>query len=455
MTDLVQRAIQLREAQQIEAAYGVMSEAAQQSPADPRAAFGLAQISFESWRPAADLFAKARLLVPENPDIVRNHALALSAEGQVDVAQELLSSMLDRHPAWLDGHRTLASMRLTNGVERGFDQSYAQACMAEPGNVSVRLAWFHLHAIRKDWIAAQSVLDGASDAIRGTAAFAKARLFIAAESGDPDFDGLGFAAFADSNDPGLDLCQLRYRLRHGEVEVAEAIAARQIYSKQGRNFWPYLSLCWRLNDDARAEWLDRAPVFNQSFDLAFSDSELSELAGVLRSLHRLKAPYPEQSVRGGTQTDRQLFFHPDPAIQATRTKIAAAVRQYVDGLSTAQAGHPLLDSKRDAVQFEGSWSVRLSGAGYHASHTHCMAWLSSAFYVALPTTSQLGPEPAGWLTFGTPPPELKLELEPYGRVEPAPGRLAIFPATMWHSTEPFTVGERLSIAFDVQVAGQE
>ena len=30
-----------------------------------------------------------------------------------------------------------------------------------------------------------------------------------------------------------------------------------------------------------------------------------------------------------------------------------------------------------------------------------------------------------------------------------PGRLALFPSTMWHGTVPFADGERLTIAFDV------
>jgi hypothetical protein len=36
-------------------------------------------------------------------------------------------------------------------------------------------------------------------------------------------------------------------------------------------------------------------------------------------------------------------------------------------------------------------------------------------------------------------------------VEPRPGRLALFPSTMWHATMPFDDGERLVLAFDVRV----
>ncbi len=78
-----------------------------------------------------------------------------------------------------------------------------------------------------------------------------------------------------------------------------------------------------------------------------------------------------------------------------------------------------------------------------------MGWISSAFYVALP--EQAGPEPSGWFALGTPPPELDLDLKATATVEPKPGRLVLFPSTMWHSTFPFEAGERLTIAFDVEV----
>ena len=82
-------------------------------------------------------------------------------------------------------------------------------------------------------------------------------------------------------------------------------------------------------------------------------------------------------------------------------------------------------------------------------HTHPMGWISSALYVTVPEESQRGVAPAGYLQFGKPPPELALALEPYGSIEPKPGRLVLFPSTMWHGTAPFTNGERMTIAFDV------
>ena len=51
---------------------------------------------------------------------------------------------------------------------------------------------------------------------------------------------------------------------------------------------------------------------------------------------------------------------------------------------------------------------------------------------------------------GPQPPGLRMDLATYLRIEPKPGRLALFPSTMWHGTVPFDDGERLTIAFDIR-----
>ena len=98
------------------------------------------------------------------------------------------------------------------------------------------------------------------------------------------------------------------------------------------------------------------------------------------------------------------------------------------------------------MRFSGSWSVRLPGAGYHSNHIHPAGWLSSAFYVTLPPA---GEGRAGWLKLGEPQAELGIDLAPFRHVEPRPGRLVLFPSTMWHGTVPFEAGERMTVAFDV------
>jgi hypothetical protein len=448
---LIARAAAFARDQRMEEALEAVSAAARLAPNDARAAIGRAQLSFETWRPAAALFARARSLAPYNLDLIRNHALALAADGERAAAALALETALEHAPFWADGHRALATLRITGAEDGAFDRSYARACRLDGAPPALWMGWFQQHATLKRWDDARRILDEARTALGQVRTLDMAALFLDSESGAGGDLEPGFEAFSALNDPGLDLCRTRCRLRRGAPDAAAAVAMKHIARPSARAFWPYLSLCWRLTNDKRAAWLDGDPLFAACVDLDFSPDELTVLADLLRSLHRLKAPYPEQSVRGGVQTDRQLFFHPDKRIQSLRAKASAAVGAYAAALPARDPAHPLLSQRRDSVAFEGSWSVRLDGAGYHHPHTHVLGWISSAFYVALPDAT--GPEPAGRLTLGAPPPELGLPLGPYRRIEPKPARLALFPATLWHSTEPFPAGERLTVAFDVRLPG--
>jgi hypothetical protein len=215
-------------------------------------------------------------------------------------------------------------------------------------------------------------------------------------------------------------------------------------------FWPYLSLCWRLADDERWIWLDRPDDLIAVCECGLSRADLAQLAALLRSLHTARAPYVEQSVRGGTQTDRSVLLRHEPILQRTRAALLDAVRCYVDALPAPDPGHPLLSAPRGDLLIEGSWSVRLDRQGHHVPHTHAMGWLSTTFYVALPMPEDMGEAPAGHIAFGAPPVDLGLDLAAYRTIAPEAGRLAVFPSTTWHSTVPFARGERLVIAFDVR-----
>jgi Putative 2OG-Fe(II) oxygenase len=434
----------LRRRHETEAAVAAIGDAAALAPDDAHAALALAQISYETWRPAAALFERAQALDPGNPGVARGTALALNADGRAGEAEALLKTVLDAHPEWIDGHKTLATIRTTRGDGARFDASFAHACRARPAHAGLRLAWFHALAGARQWDAARAVLADAEAAFGATRGLRLARAFVASESDEASRDPSIFTAMDDIDDPGLDLARTRFWLRLGEPAKAAAIAEARVAGPTARMFWPYLALSWRLTDDPRADGLDADSGFVATVDLGTDG--LGELETVLRRLLVMQAPYHEQSVRGGIQTDRHLFFNPDPAIQSIAVKFRAAVRAYIAALPPPVPDHPLLGLPRDRdLRFEGSWSVLLRRQGFHAPHTHMMGWISSAFYVAVPKADG----DRGWLGFGAPPPELGLDLAPTRTIEPVRGRLVLFPSTNWHGTLFFDEGERLSIAFDV------
>jgi tetratricopeptide (TPR) repeat protein len=444
------RAIALRAEQRMAEATHAFARAATLAPDDVDIALGLAQTCFASGLPAVHLFRHATKLAPNHLEITRQLATALAAEGEQGAAEALFERTLAIHPDWLEGHKSLASMRWTSGQRESFLSSYRKACRAQPRNLPLRMAWFYTLATLRDWAEASRVLDEGEAAIGDSKPFALARLYLACESMAREQAKKLIAQTEAVRDPGVDLCRLRYYLRSGDLSNADAVGQRLYQSSAARLAWPYRSLIWRMQGDSRADWLDGSPPYVRAFDLDLSLAQLAELAALLRQLHTASSPYLEQSVRGGTQTDRPLFFRHEAIVQITRQKVIDAVRLYIAALPPADITHPLLGPARDQpIYFSGSWSVRLRPQGFHVSHTHPMGWISSALYVALPEAAQMGAAPAGWISFGAPPTELKLQLAPYLQLEPKPGRLMLFPSTMWHSTLPFADGERLGVAFDV------
>ena len=449
-SDLLQAGLDLRLMHDTEGAFETISGAARLYANDTNIAAAHAHIAYDTWRPSVGLFRKARRLDEDSPSLVRGLALALVAEGAAPEAERLLDGRLRDRPNWIEGHHTLATIRATSANADDFDRSFADAVTRMPQDLSIRLAWFHRLSTAKCWERAQAVLDHAERDTGPSRALMLARIYLAAEADDAAFDPNLFSAVESVRDPGVDICRIRYALRHGRFDTARDLAERHIATSSSRLFWPYLSLAWRLLGDRRADWLDGAPPFVTVEDLRLDRQLLAALEQTVRKLLVLQAPFHEQSVRGGIQTDRHLFFNPDPAIQSVRRRIAVAVRDYIDQLPEDPAGHPLLSPSRSTVCFEGSWSVLLRPHGYHAPHTHNMGWISSAFYVSLPEADLAAPDDrAGWLALGTPPPELALGLSPYVEVEPKAGSLVLFPSTMWHRTNPISRGERLTIAFDV------
>lgn len=445
---LMQQAVMLREAQDMAGALDAITGAHRLAPDDPNIALGLAQISFEAGLPAATLYARAADLAQGRLDVQRSHTVALAAEGAVAAAQALLERLLEDHPGWIEGHRCLCGMRATAG-DADFARSFAEAVRRSPEDFALRMAWFHVLATARQWEAARQVIAEAEAALGERQASLLGKLFIASESGEEADNPALFDGVEHVSDVGLDIARARHFLRTGQAARARDVCARHLGAPTIRAFWAYLSLAWRLLDDARADWLDGAMRHVRHYDLDFGADELTRLSACLRVLHTMQQPWHEQSVRGGTQTERPLLLRLDPVLVSARRKIEAAVRRYIADLPPTDPAHPLLAAPRGPFRFAGSWSVRLRPGGYHAAHTHPMGWISSALYVTVPQPEQRGAPPAGNLRFGAPPPELALPLEPYGEVVPRPGRLALFPSTMWHGTVPFDDGERMTIAFDI------
>lgn len=250
-------------------------------------------------------------------------------------------------------------------------------------------------------------------------------------------------------------------------KATEGLATATTLAKLQPNDQHALALigtAWRLVGNPSYELLYDYDTLVRAYDLEVPkgwnslSSYLSDLSDVLIDVHPYLGHPFGQSVRHGSQLP-DILSHQEPALRAFRDAVAPAIEAHLSHLG--KGSDPVRRRNTGGWRFQGVWSVCLKEGGYHASHVHPQGWLSSACHIMLPDSGSVsisvgkaGPRPQGlqpgWLSFGAPGYSTKPGLLPDHHVEPAPGRLVLFPSYVWHGTTPFKgAGSRLSIAFDL------
>lgn len=404
-----------------------------------------ARLRLDRGLPAVEAFDRAIKAAPADPNARRGRAAALlAAEGPAAAEAELVAAAaaLADDPGI---HADLASLRLQMGAGDSFDAGFAAAVAARPDSPDLWRIWVAVTADSPFRSRVPALIARARAAVGDQPGFALVEAAARSDAGEHDAAEALLSAPPLATDPDAVVTAVRHLIRTGRLAGAAAAAEAGLHGRHAFALWPYLATLWRVLGDPRADWLDEEPSLVRVWDLAPLLPDLAAIADHLRGLHRMKAAPPDQSVRGGTQTDGHLLLRDDPPIRRLRAAIEQVVAAHIAQLGPEDARHPTLAGPRGPFRFTGSWSVRLRDAGFHIPHTHSQGWLSSALYLALPDA----PARQGWLKLGEPPADLGLDLRPTRWIEPAPGRLVLFPSTMWHGTEPFDAGERLTVAFDV------
>ena len=428
--------------------------AARLAPADALIAHSHARTALEAGKPAVDLFERAARLAPQDGAVLQGLAAALVAERRGREAIERLEAILARNPLWIDGHRSLAHIRGQYALDpvAHLDSAIARN-PARPELHHLRIVT--LLEARRPEDAMQAIAD-ARRMLGEHGWIAQLAGHTASELGDIVEADREFVAALPPTSPEDLANRARHLLRAGRPGEAAALLEPCVTTDGSGNgiFWPYLSLAWRLLDDPRKAWLESDAELVGVYDLVDRIEDFAALADHLRSLHFAREAPLDQSVRGGTQTDGNLLLRDEPPIRRLREVLLETVATHVEHLPAPREGHPTLLATRNPLRVAGSWSVRLRDAGFHTDHVHSQGWLSSAFYVALPETLDSTGGHAGWLSLGESR-DLVPDLAPERLIEPRPGRLVLFPSTMWHGTRPFPSGERMTVAFDIALPKQE
>ncbi|URD60007.1 putative 2OG-Fe(II) oxygenase [Sphingomonas sp. KRR8] len=443
-------ALSHRAAEQLAPAVAAMARAAALAPADARIQQGLAQCRYEAGLRSRPDFERALALAPGDDAVAQGLVAAVAAEDGPGAALALAKGRLSDRPDWLAGYWLVSRLTATAGLDGAPDAAIAAAVGHRPADLALWQQWLAVAMQSKSWPRALDVVRSARQRFPGDTALAWNEAGILSELGETAAADALFRSFGPLPDLASAIFICRHWLRTGQPEQVLQLHSMLDGPAGAEALYPYFGLAWRLLGDPRATWLE-PPELVGVYDLGEQLPPLEELAAFLRGLHRQVRQPLEQSVRGGTQTDAHLLLRADPIVQQLRQALVGAVERHRAQLPAIDPAHPQLRHARHRpIRFAGSWSVRLAGGGFHEEHVHPEGWFSSALYVALPES--LGQDgQAGWLTLGQPQQSLGLALGPTRVIEPRPGRLVLFPSTMWHGTVPFTSGERLTVAFDVAV----
>lgn len=420
---------------------------------DPKrlvALLGRARVAIERGEDkASERYRNALNAYPGNRDLLLGYAEALETEGLAQGGIAALDRAVSQNADWVEGQIVLARMRWEAGEGRAFTRNLEAAVAQQSGNptlwsaLATTLAGADMHVE-----AAQAAADG----VRATGGDPRLRLmdaFLSSEAGDLQRADQLFASLPEGI-PNRKFSEARHAIRSGRYDQAsQLLDAVRTEMPWDIPTWAMTSLAWRLTNDPRTAWLNDQSGFVRALELELDADDIARISERLRTLHRTKTHPLHQSLRGGTQTRGRLFERAEAEVVLLADKIRDAVGRYWNDLPAADPAHPLLRYRAAQPVIEGSWSVRLTGGGFHVAHFHPSGVISSAAYLVVPEPKS---PMEGWLEVGSFPAELSLPLEPLHRFEPSPGRLALFPSYMFHGTRPFTEGERVTAAFDVVTA---
>jgi tetratricopeptide (TPR) repeat protein len=448
IADLERRARQLERDHRLADARDAFEALLQLNPSSQFAAEGRARIAIQlDEEGAAEHCARALAFHDSDPQL-QIQMIATAAAVLGSAAIPLLESYLARHPRDIGAHELIAELRAEAGEGDRFIDSFTAAIEKHPEDRDLLLSYWNVLTRAHRLDEALASMDSNRSRFEGNRRFALLEANIANHAGQTDRAEEALDRL--DKRPDAQFARGQHRLQTGRPEEA-ATLLEGVTKVEPDNLsaWALLEIAWRLTGDHRHAWLAEQPGLVGEVELKLSATELETIAAMLRTIHRARSQPIGQSVRGGTQTSGQLFIRTEPEIRLLAKALAGGIRQFHSGLPPEDARHPLLKHRSQGLAFGPSWSVRLSGGGFHAAHFHPGGVLSSACYISLPPELAGNPERQGWLEIGRPPVELGLDLAPLASFEPKPGRLVLFPSYLFHGTRPFGAGERLTVAFDL------
>jgi len=377
---------------------------------------------------------------------------------QADAAIDAYREALRQNPGDLDTHSNLNSLLWQQEHLDDHLESYENALAANPEALALRLNYATALNKKEAFDDAEAVLREGMQHSGETSALISLLAYTMEGQGRWD-DALRMHNSA-VNKPDAIPNQLTSYARallacRKPEEALQQVQAAAALTPFNQRALAYLGLCWRVLGDERDAYLNdyenlvcsyKIPVPDEYADIADFNQHLQ---AVLEPLH-IGLRYPaEQTLRGGSQTSGNLFERRDPEIRTLVAALKPCIADYIERFPS-NTEHPLFMRRTDRFDLSASWSVRLTSSGYHTMHTHPLGWISSSYYVEVPSEVAAGDEHGGGIKFGEPDIDIGEAGAARLEIQPAAGKLVLFPSYMWHGTVPFESDKpRMTTPFDV------
>ncbi len=386
------------------------------------------------------------------------YARALFGQNRLDEAEAAFRQAIARRPHAPEAHRDLAQLIWMRTENAGLAvATLDQAIAAHPRAHALAEVKATTLNYAGDPSGAYAALRQALVHSPNAASLHTAAAHLASVMGQPQ-TGLRHAETAVAlapDDAGAQntLCELY--LATGEAKAAARLIDRRLaQNPYDQGALAYQAMVWRMLGDPRyGDLFDYAGLVGVSrLDTPDGwsrlESFLADLAVALDRVHAFRTHPLDQSLRHGSQASN-LKASEDPVIQAFFQAVDGPIRRRLAALGKGR--DPVRSRNTGDYRFQGAWSARLRPGGFHTDHIHQKGWLSSACYIALPPAVQGSQTREGWIKFGQPGIATTPPLAAEYFVEPALGRLLLFPSYMWHGTVPFSGDQsRLTVAFDLR-----
>jgi Flp pilus assembly protein TadD len=398
---------------------------------------------------------KAKQLGASGYEVALNTAHALFKLDRFDAAEAAYVEAVRLAPGNIDAQRSLSRLRFMRG-DPAFARDLRAAMALHPRDDRLQLTL-------ADVLRTSGDLEGAESQLRQVLAHRPDHPHFHAALAAVYVDGARFveaeshARIAARGLSGVAaICELLVMicLALGKSDEAMSYIQPQRARNPFEQRWiAYEASARRLSQNPRYVELYDYDRFVKTYDLNPPPGWESmvqfnaALAAVLEQRHRFVLHPFDQSLRHGSQTSRSLLADPDPSIKALLNAFSEPLADYVHSIGT-RSDHPLTARNKQRAVIDKCWSVRLLREGFHVSHVHPEGWISSAYYVDVPSETEDFDAKSGWIKFGEPR-VLIPGATPELLVQPKPGRLVLFPSYMWHGTTALRESRpRLTVAFD-------